>query len=455
MCSMPIQNVKRWPLAMSCLNVYITQLYLEEDRIMATSTASLSQDIRVTSVISVGHMFSHYYFMVFGPIMPLLVAEMNFTYTMLATILSVYSFASFAVQTPFGFLIDKYGARGPLIFGLLIMGSSISAIGFADHFWQFLVLYAIAGMANSVFHPADYAILSASVDNSRMGRAFGVHLFSGHFAWVICPGSMLGAAALWGWRGAFIAVGVVGVIYALFMLTQWSSLDDGRETRIKIKKEKKRKNLSDSSDTGSMKDGIRLLLSFPIMMCMLFFVFLTLGFTGIRTFFVAAMEVMQGMSLANSNSALTGFIIGSTIGITVGGILADKIGPKIWLAAVSLVGAGVLIIVSGTMPMTPISLFVVMTMAGTFLGLLLPSRDLLVRQVTPDGSMGKVMGFLSTGMMGAAAIAPLIFGYFLDLAKPQWVFWISGVFVAFALFTFVSTTQKTPKPSHIEKVNPV
>ncbi|MEK9847837.1 MAG: MFS transporter [Rhodospirillaceae bacterium] len=410
---------------------------------MATSSASLARDIRVTSVISGGHMFSHYYFMVFGPIMPLLAAELNFTYTMLAAILSAYSFASFAVQTPFGFLVDKYGARGPLILGLFTMGASIAGLGFASEFWHFLVLYSIAGMANSVFHPADYAILSASVNNSRMGRAFGVHLFSGHFAWVICPGTMLGAAALWGWRGAFVSVGLVGVAYALFMLTQWSALEDGREARAAAKMKKNEENNSNKHDPESLVEGIRLLLTFPIVMCMLFFVFLTLGFTGIRTFFVAAMEVMNGMSLANSNGALTGFIIGSTIGITAGGVLADKIGPKIWLAAVSLVGAGILIIVSGTVPMTTVMLFTIMTLAGTFLGLLLPSRDLLVRQVTPDGSMGKVMGFLSTGMMGAAAVAPLIFGYFLDLGQPIWVFWISGIFVAFALFTFVSTAQRS------------
>ncbi len=410
---------------------------------MATSSASLARDIRVTSVISGGHMFSHYYFMVFGPIMPLLAAELNFTYTMLAAILSAYSFSSFAVQTPFGFLVDKYGARGPLISGLFIMGASIAGLGFASEFWHFIVLYSIAGMANSVFHPADYAILSASVNNSRMGRAFGAHLFSGHFAWVICPGTMLGAVALWGWRGAFIAVGLVGVAYALFMLTQWAALEDGRDARAAAKRVKSEENKTKKHDPESLHEGIRLLLTFPIVMCMLFFVFLTLGFTGIRTFFVAAMEVMNGMSLANSNGALTGFIIGSTIGITVGGVLADKIGPQIWLAAVSLVGAGILIIVSGTVPMTTVMLFTVMTLAGTFLGLLLPSRDLLVRQVTPDGSMGKVMGFLSTGMMGAAAVAPLIFGYFLDLGQPLWVFWIGGIFVAFALFTFVSTAQRS------------
>jgi hypothetical protein len=34
-----------------------------------------------------------------------------------------------------------------------------------------LVLIATAGIGNSVFHPADYAILTASVDRGWLGRA--------------------------------------------------------------------------------------------------------------------------------------------------------------------------------------------------------------------------------------------------------------------------------------------
>ena len=410
---------------------------------MANLNASLASDLRVTSVISGGHMFSHYYFMVFGPIMPLLVAELNFSYTMLAMILSAYSFASFAVQTPLGFIVDKFGARTPLIAGLFVMSVSIMGIGYAEYYWQFIFLYAIAGMANSVFHPADYAIISASINETRMGRAFGAHLFSGHFGWVICPVTMISASAVWGWRGAFIAVGLTGIAYSFFMLTQWKSLDDGNNKRGSTqRKSGDQKTLNNRH--SSLAAGIRLLLTFPVLMCMLFFVFLTLGFTGIRTFFVSAMEVSNGMSLENSNGVLTGFIIGSTIGISVGGLLADKIGPNIRIASISLVGAGCLIVVSGTLSMTVNMLFFIMTLAGAFLGLLLPSRDLLVRQVTPEGSMGKVVGFLSTGMMGAAAGAPLIFGFFLDNGNATLVFWVSGIFVALALFTFVTTTQRAP-----------
>tara|TARA_B100000886_G_C20425772_1_gene493902 strand:+ start:1191 stop:2432 length:1242 start_codon:yes stop_codon:yes gene_type:complete len=410
---------------------------------MLNLNASLASDIRITSVISGGHMFSHFYFMVFGPIMPLLVEELNFSYTMLAVILSAYSFSSFAVQTPIGFIVDKFGARVPLIAGLLIMSVSIMAIGYSVYFWQFVLLYAIAGMANSVFHPADYSIISGSVDEKRMGRAFGVHLFSGHFGWVICPATMIGASAVWGWRGAFIAVGLTGIAYSFFMLTQWTSLDGGNKKRVSNDGKDGSQDVLDNK-SSSLASGIRLLFTFPVLMCLLFFVFLTLGFTGIRTFFVSAMEVLNGMSLENSNGVLTGFIIGSTIGISVGGILADKIGPNIWIAAISLIGAGCLIVFSGTLPMSVNMLLCIMTLAGVFLGLLLPSRDLLVRRVTPKGSMGKVVGFLSTGMMGSAAVAPLIFGFFLDDGNANLVFWISGIFVALALFTFATTPQRTP-----------
>ena len=38
----------------------------------------------------------------------------------------------------------------------------------------------LSGIGNSVIHPADYAILSGSVDQDRMGRSFALHTFSGN-----------------------------------------------------------------------------------------------------------------------------------------------------------------------------------------------------------------------------------------------------------------------------------
>ena len=45
----------------------------------------------------------------------------------------------------------------------------------------------LAGLANSVYHPADYAILGASMAEERVGRAFSIHTFAG-FLGGVSPG---------------------------------------------------------------------------------------------------------------------------------------------------------------------------------------------------------------------------------------------------------------------------
>ena len=64
-------------------------------------------------------------------------------------------------------------------------------------------------------------------------------------------------------------------------------------------------------------------------------------------------------------------------------------------------------------------LILLMAAAGLFQGLAMPSRDMLVRAVTPPGSFGKVFGFVTTGFNIAGMVAPLIFGWLMDQGHPQ------------------------------------
>jgi MFS family permease len=67
-------------------------------------------------------------------------------------------------------------------------------------------------------------------------------------------------------------------------------------------------------------------------------------------------------------------------------------------------------------------LFALVALSGLATGITLPSRDMIVRNVTPRGSFGKVFGFVSTGFHIGGMIAPLIFGQFLDYGQPRFVF---------------------------------
>src|SRR3546814_5444996 len=65
----------------------------------------------------------------------------------------------------------------------------------------------------------------------------------------------------------------------------------------------------------------------------------------------------------------------------------------------------------------------------------MPSRDMLVRSVTPPGAMGKVFGFVSTGFSIGGIVSPLLFGYLLDHGQPSLVFQVVAAFMVVSLVT--------------------
>ena len=56
----------------------------------------------------------------------------------------------------------------------------------------------------------------------------------------------------------------------------------------------------------------------------------------------------------------------------------------------------------------------------------MPSRDMIVREVTPPGSFGKVFGFVTTGFNIGGIVSPLIFGAIMDHGSPRLVFLAGG-----------------------------
>ena len=399
---------------------------------MAQIAVPVARDTRIIGLVSFGHMLSHVYFLVIPPILLLLKADIEASYLGFGVVLGAFSLSAFIFQTPVGFLVDRIGA----VRGLIIETLCIAMMGFAQSFWQLLVLYALAGLANTVFHPADYAILAASVDRSRLGRAFSVHLFSGNFGFAITPAIMLGLAELWGWRGAFHAIGLFGFAFALFLWTQQGVLERTMAFRSK------QTEGAGKPDESGLSDGMKLLLSFPVLMCLLFFVLLTLGFTGIKLYFVTAMGLLYDTPLATANIALTGYLMGTALGILAGGFVADRYGVRRLTAYLTLGIAALLIAAIGSITLPQAIIFAAISVSGFLQGLLLPTRDLLIRDVTPEGSMGKVMGFLSSGLMGASFAVPILFGWLLDQGLTRPIFWFSAVFIAAAMLCFVTTQGK-------------
>ena len=192
----------------------------------------------------------------------------------------------------------------------------------------------------------------------------------------------------------------------------------------------------------SLRAGVALLLSVPILLCFFFFVILNTAFVGVRVFAPSALVEMYAVPLATANGALTGFIVGSAVGILAGGVLADRLGARSLTAVIGLIGAGALLIVLGEVSLPVAAVVGLLTLAGFLRGIVQGTRDLMVYAATPAGAHGKVFAFVSTGGHVGTAIMPLVFGWILDAGEPRLTFLIAGILALAALATFVTVRRR-------------
>ena len=396
---------------------------------MATHSPAMAprQDVKVMSLIGTGHFFSHFYILVLPPLFPLLRGELGVSYTALGFALAVLNVTTALTQAPCGFLVDRFGARWILIAGLALFALAIGLIGVFPSFAALVLLMALAGLGNSVFHPADYAILSASVQPERMGRAFSIHTFGGYFGFAAAPVVIVFLTELFNWRTALILSGLAGLVVALILLASRELLQD----------DSARGAGRGAASRGGTGGDIRLLLSAPILMALLFFVMLALAHGGITAFGVSALVALYETSLVEANAPLTAYLFASALGVLAGGIAADRTHRHdlVVAACVILVALGVAPIAAFTPSFTLV--LILFTIAGFFSGAVAPSRDMMVRAITPSGASGKVFGFVTTGFNIGGVITPLVFGAVLDLGQPKLVFWLVAALSLATILTVI------------------
>jgi len=177
-----------------------------------------SREYQAIGLVSLAHFVAHFHSIVLPPLFPFLKARLGIGFIELGFALTVYNVLSVAAQLPVGYLVDRLGSRRMLIGGLVVGGLAFVALGLAPSFPALLTASAVLGLANSVYHPADYALLSSQIAPARIGRAFSVHTFAGFLGSAVAPVGMLALGAWVGLEAALMAAGIVSLVAALPML---------------------------------------------------------------------------------------------------------------------------------------------------------------------------------------------------------------------------------------------
>jgi FSR family fosmidomycin resistance protein-like MFS transporter len=393
----------------------------------ATPTAARNNDARIIPLVCAAHFVSHFYILVLPPLFPFIRDFYNVSYTQLGLALTAFNITTALCQTPAGFLVDRIGARSVLVSGLVLGAACLAIVGLFPSFWLLVAMFALLGVANGVYHPADYAILSQLVSNERASQAFSLHIFAGFLGTAVTPATMLILQQSFGWQGAFLAASVMGLLVAIPFLLQPAALFESPPKPVRPASEAPKDD----------KSGWSLLLSGPILLNLLFFVMITFSTTGVQNYSVVALNEAYGTPIGIANTALTANLMLSAFGVLAGGLLAARIGRPEWIAAGSFLGIALTGAVIGIADFGIVVLMIAMSLNGFVNGLMQPSRDMIVRAVTPDGQFGKVFGFVTTGFNIGGIIAPLLFGYVMDAGHPRWVFFLVCGLSLLAILTLV------------------
>jgi MFS family permease len=386
---------------------------------MNDRNTGVDRDLRVIALVGIAHFASHFFQLALPSLFALVRADLDIGFTQLGLLVTVFFALSGTAQVLAGFVVDRFGPQIVLPVGIALLGAGSMVAGMSSGYGGLVAGSALAGLGNSVFHPSDYAILTARISPGRIGRAYSVHTVTGTLGWAAAPATMLALAGLFGWRmalayaafGGFAIAAIVALCHRLLAV----------------------RPVPRSTAAAGAPTNWRLLLTAPILACLLYFTLLSIAQIGTQNFLPVLLPGVQDATYAMAVSSTTLYLVGGAAGNLAGGYLADLMPSHERIVTGGLAAAALLTLVIGLHALSwPVTL-VLLGMAGFLTGATMPSRDMLVRSATPPGATGKVFGFVYSGLDIGATIAPVVIGTFMDRGHASLAF----VFIALALVATV------------------
>jgi MFS family permease len=370
------------------------------------------RDAEVISLVGLAHGASHFFHLMLPPLFPWLMADFSLSYTEAGFLMTVFFVVSGIGQAVAGFVVDRTGARPVLMFGIGTLGLSGLVLAAASSYAGLLAAAAVAGIGNSIFHPADFTLLNRRVSSGRLGHAFSVHGLSGNLGWAAGSVVMAGVAAASTWRNAALVAATIGLAVFALLLLRRRVLADSAETEV----------VAPAKGGAIPATGaFAFLRSGAVWLCFAFFLITTGAFGVLQNYGPAILHNVYALALPVASMGLTAYLLGSALGMVVGGFVGVRFEDSDFVIApaLSVSAATAVLLASGASP-TLVTL-PLMALIGFGVGVAGPSRDLLVRRAATAQfgatAYGRVYGFVYSGLDVGLAISPLVFGPLLDAGR--------------------------------------
>ena len=132
--------------------------------------------------------------------------------TALGSLASAFFFSYSLMQIPGGWLVDKLGSKKMVAFTLGLWSLLTIATGLAWSLLSLLIIRFAFGLAEGPYPAAALKQISETYPKSKRSQATSITLSSNYAGATIAPFLITFAIGQWSWRGAFFALGLLGLL---------------------------------------------------------------------------------------------------------------------------------------------------------------------------------------------------------------------------------------------------
>ena len=381
------------------------------------------QDAQVMGLVGLVHASSHFSHLLLPLMFPAFMKDFGLGYAELGLLMSVFFVVSGVGQALSGFFVDHFGARPVLYASLAMLALACASVTQAQGYGGLMCSAVLFGLGNCTFHPVDFTILNNRVSEKRLGHAFSTHGLTGNLGWAAAPTFMVGISTFSHWRTAYACAALVFVSLLLLCLF----------LRAHLHTDPQRQPAPQAKPSTGASTSLSFLRLPVVWWCFGFFVFSTMTLAVVQSFSVSILQSLVGVSFEAATHTLTAYLICAALGMLAGGFMAATFAKHTQMVvAGSMLCAALLLVICATTWLGPMGSMLAMAITGFAAGVGGPSRDLMIKKATPKGATGRVYGMVYSGMDVGFAIAPALFGVFMDHG------WYAATLVGVSLTLVVS-----------------
>ena len=323
-------------------------------------------------------------------LLPLWRTDFGLGYAALGLVRAIYPAAMAGAQVPIDRVTAPFGARASLVGGTAIAVAGFALAGMSQGLALLCVALAVAGVGSSTQHPRSSAIIADAYGRESRGP-LGVYNFAGDLGKAIFPALTSLLLIALAWRPATFVIAAIGAATALVLV----GLVPGESAAPTPA-------AADTTCTAADGRGFDILLAIGVLDTttrsgfLLFLPFLLVGRHASEAL------VGTGLALVFAGGALGKFVCG-------------WIGEKAGLVTTVIVTEALTALMIVVVPVLPLTGLLALL---PLLGIALNGTSSVLYGTVPEvakGDVGRAFAIFYTGVIGAAAVAPVLFGSLADL----------------------------------------